>query len=171
MESTISEHARVVLTRSLPTEGLEAGDVGTIIHAYVDGQAYEVEFTMLDGRTAAVVTVEASDLRPVSNHDITHARMLQSAGSSTLRDVIAVEPMDDYRLRVRFDDGVEGVVDVKQIVRFDSVFEPLREPPVFAQVKVHPELRTVCWPNGANLDSEVLYALITRGVNLAVAAR
>ena len=57
---------------------LKAGDVGTIVHVYPDGLAYEVEFTTLDGRTAAVVTVEASDVRPVSRHEITHARTLAS---------------------------------------------------------------------------------------------
>jgi hypothetical protein len=43
---------------------------------YDDGKAYEVEFTMLDGNTAAVVTVEASQVRPISGREITHAREL-----------------------------------------------------------------------------------------------
>ena len=164
----MNEHERVVLRRALPSRGLLPGDVGTVIHAYADRQAYEVEFLMLDGRTAAVVTVEASDIRPVSTDDITHARVLQSSGSATLRDVTSVEPMDGYRLRVRFDDGVDAVIDVRQIVRFDGVFEPLRDPGFFAQVKVHPELHTACWPNGADLDSDVVYAVVTRGVKVPV---
>ena len=53
----IQEHERVVLTTSVPAEGLEPGDVGTVVHVYHDGQAYEVEFLALDGHTAAVVTV------------------------------------------------------------------------------------------------------------------
>ena len=57
-----------------PREGLECGDVGTVVHAYQDGQAFEVEFTTLDGRTAAVVTVEMSQVRPVGRREITHAR-------------------------------------------------------------------------------------------------
>jgi uncharacterized iron-regulated membrane protein len=52
---------------------LEAGDVGTVVHVYKDGQAYEVEFVTLDGHTAAVVTLEASQVRPVGRLDITHA--------------------------------------------------------------------------------------------------
>ncbi len=74
----IKEHERVVLTKTMPTDKLEAGDVGTVVHVYRDGLAYAVEFTTLDGRTAAVVTVEASDVRPVSRHEITHARELAS---------------------------------------------------------------------------------------------
>ena len=72
----IKEHERVVLKASIPVEGLEAGDVGTVVHVYRDGLAYEVEFTTLGGDTAAVVTVEAAQVRPVSKREITHAREL-----------------------------------------------------------------------------------------------
>ena len=72
----IKEHGRVVLTKPVPVERLEAGDVGTVVHVFKDGLAYEVEFTTLDGETAAVVTVESSDVRPVSRKEITHAREL-----------------------------------------------------------------------------------------------
>ena len=74
----IKEHDRVVLKSDLPREGLKAGDVGTVVHIYRDGLAYEVEFTTLDGDTAAVATVEASQVRPVRKREITHARELQT---------------------------------------------------------------------------------------------
>jgi len=70
----IKEHDRIVLKVAIPAEGLEAGDVGTVVHIYRDGLAYEVEFTSLDGDTVAVVTVEASQARPVGKREITHAR-------------------------------------------------------------------------------------------------
>ena len=72
----IREHERVVLTTAVRTEGLEPGDVGTVVHVYKDGQAYEVEFLTLDGHTAAVATLEASQVRPVTRREITHAREL-----------------------------------------------------------------------------------------------
>ena len=75
----IKEHDCVVLTKNLPAENLEAGDVGTIVHIHKDAAAYEVEFVTLAGDTVAVATVEASDMRPVSKRDITHARELQPA--------------------------------------------------------------------------------------------
>jgi hypothetical protein len=75
----IKEHERVVLTAPIPEEGLETGDVGTVVHVYRDGRAYEVEFTTLAGKTAAVATVEASQVRPVSQSEITHARELTPA--------------------------------------------------------------------------------------------
>ena len=72
----MKEHERVVLKTAIPAEGLEAGDVGTVVNVYRDGLAYEIEFTTLDGKTAAVVTVEAAQIRPVGKREITHARAL-----------------------------------------------------------------------------------------------
>lgn len=75
----IKEHDCVVLTKNLPAENLEAGDVGTVVHIHNGGVAYEVEFVTLAGSTVAVATVEASDLRPVGKRDISHVRELQLA--------------------------------------------------------------------------------------------
>jgi hypothetical protein len=77
--NVIKEHDRIVLKSDIPGNGLKAGDVGTVVHIYRDGLAYEVEFTTLDGNTAAVVTVERSQVRPVHKREITHARELQTA--------------------------------------------------------------------------------------------
>ena len=70
----IKELDRVVLTTPVPEEGLECGDVGTVVGVYEDGLAYEVEFVSLEGETVAVATVEASQVRPVGPLEITHAR-------------------------------------------------------------------------------------------------
>ena len=78
-----------------------------------------------------------------------------------LKDIIAAEPLSDYRLHLRFEDGVEGTADLKNHLSFRGVFEPLRDPLYFAQVRVDPELGTVVWPNGADLDPDVLYGRIT----------
>ena len=75
----IKEHDCVVLTKNLPAENLEAGDVGTVVHIHKDGVAYEVEFITLAGDTVAVATVEATDVRPVGKRDLNHVRELQPA--------------------------------------------------------------------------------------------
>ena len=75
----MKEHgAAVVLTTPLPADGLEAGDVGTIVHVYPDEKAFEVEFVALDGHTTAVATVEAANIRRVTRKDMTHTREMQS---------------------------------------------------------------------------------------------
>jgi hypothetical protein len=73
-----------------------------------------------------------------------------------LRDVVAIGALPEHRLRVTFDDGIEGVVDVAQLVAFTGVFEPLRDPEFFARATVHPELGTVCWPNSASRSAVVV---------------
>jgi hypothetical protein len=70
----INELDLVVLKRDLPTERLAAGDVGTVVLVHRQGAGYEVEFTTLSGDTVAVVTLEASDVRPAEAREIIHAR-------------------------------------------------------------------------------------------------
>lgn len=72
----IKEHDRVVLLKDVYKEGLKTGDVGTVVHIYREGEAFEVEFMTLDSGTVAVVTLPASDVRAVSNRDIAHVREL-----------------------------------------------------------------------------------------------
>ena len=73
----IKEHDCVVLTRKVPAERLEAGDVGTVVHIHQGGAAYEVEFMTLTGESVAVVTLPASGVRPLNRRDLAHTRQLQ----------------------------------------------------------------------------------------------
>ena len=70
----MKEHDRVVLKADIPKEGLEAGDVGTVVHVHPKAEAFEVEFLTLEGETVSVTTVLSSQLRPVGKQDVTHAR-------------------------------------------------------------------------------------------------
>jgi hypothetical protein len=78
-----------------------------------------------------------------------------------LKDIVEVRVLEGYRLHLRFEDGVEGDVDLQQFVTFDGVFAPLKDRAYFAQVRVEPEYGTIVWPNGADLDPLVLYSRIT----------
>jgi hypothetical protein len=73
-----------------------------------------------------------------------------------LHDVTAVEVVDDFRLRLSFDDGTVGEVDFAGR-EWRGVFEPLRDPDYFARVRVDPEAGTIAWPNGVDLAPEPLY--------------
>jgi hypothetical protein len=70
----IQELDLVVLTRNLPGEKLEEGDIGTVVLTHQGGAGYEVEFATLTGNTLAVVTVSADDIRPIGEREIAHVR-------------------------------------------------------------------------------------------------
>ena len=78
-----------------------------------------------------------------------------------LKDIVEVQPLDGYRLRLRFEDGVAGEVDLEKMIQFEGVFAPVKERAFFVQVRVDPEAGTIVWPNGADLDPLVLYSQVT----------
>ncbi len=60
-------------------------------------------------------------------------------------------------MRLRFTNGTERDVDLSVYLR-GPVFEPMcNDPAVFRSVRVDPELGTIVWPNGADIDPDVLY--------------
>lgn len=71
---TIAAFERVVLNRDLPKENLKAGDVGTVVHVYESGAGYEIEFLTPSGRTIAVATLGASDIREAGEREVLHVR-------------------------------------------------------------------------------------------------
>jgi hypothetical protein len=70
--------------------------------------------------------------------------------------VVSVQHLGAYTLRVEFDDGTERIADLEPILE-GELFGPLRDPALFAAVAVDPEVQTIVWPNGADLDPAVLH--------------
>ena len=75
--------------------------------------------------------------------------------------VIEARPLDGYRVRLRFSDGSEGIVDVAKLIPFQGVFRPLRDPKYFHWLRVDTEAGTICWPNGADIDPDALHSKAT----------
>lgn len=44
-----------------------------------------------------------------------------------LKDIVQVHPLGDYRLYIRFEDGVEGKIDIEKITNFSGIFAPLKD--------------------------------------------
>lgn len=70
-------------------------------------------------------------------------------------EVKAVEPLGGTTVRLSFSDGTELIRDLAPLMR-GPIFEALRNPALFAAIRVDEELGTVAWPNGADLDPDVL---------------
>ena len=70
--------------------------------------------------------------------------------------VTAVEVVGPYTVRVRFDDGVEQVIDFKAVL-VGGLYGQLRDLNLFNAVRVDPEVQTLVWPNGADFDPATLH--------------
>jgi hypothetical protein len=70
--------------------------------------------------------------------------------------VVEVEHLGDFRLRLTFSDGLVRELDFDGVLE-GGIFEPLRDRAVFAQVSVDTVAGTIAWPNGVDLDPDVLH--------------
>ncbi|MDQ3956933.1 MAG: DUF2442 domain-containing protein [Actinomycetota bacterium] len=71
--------------------------------------------------------------------------------------ISSVEPIHDFVVRLGFTDGTVRDLDLSSFL-WGPVFEPLKsDPELFALVRVDPEAGTIVWPNGADLDPDMLY--------------
>jgi len=71
--------------------------------------------------------------------------------------VRSVEPLNGFRVRLGFTDGSSKEIDLEPYLH-GPVFEPIRkDPQIFREVSVDPRAGTVAWPNGADIDPDVLY--------------
>ncbi len=76
--------------------------------------------------------------------------------------VVEARHLHGHVLWLRFSDAAEGEADLAAEL-YGEVFEPLKDLEYFRQFRIHPELRTLVWPNGADFAPEFLRAAITPG--------
>jgi hypothetical protein len=69
--------------------------------------------------------------------------------------VIEAKYISEFRIWLKFNDGSEGTVDLKDRL-FGEMFEPLKDKEKFKSFRIDPELETLVWPNGADLAPEFL---------------
>ena len=67
---------------------------------------------------------------------------------------VVAEPR--FRLRLRFDDGTERTIDFAPMLR-GPLFGALRNPDLFAQVRVNDATGTIEWSNGADFNPVMLH--------------
>ncbi len=70
--------------------------------------------------------------------------------------VIEAEPLGELRVRLAFSDGLVRELDLGPMLH-GGVLEPLRDPVEFAGVFVDEVAGTIAWPNGVDLDPDVLH--------------
>lgn len=77
----IKELDTVVLTHDIKEKGLKKGDMGAIVQVYNKGKAFEVEFITANGKTVALLTLTAADIRPMAKNELLHVRDFSSTYS------------------------------------------------------------------------------------------
>ena len=77
-----------------------------------------------------------------------------------MKHIIAIQTLVDHKLKLRFDDGVEGVVDLSADVG-KGVFAAWQDPKHFASVKIEHGGRSLEWPGEIDLCADALYLEIT----------
>ena len=70
--------------------------------------------------------------------------------------VTSVKSVGPHTLRVGFDDRTWQTIDFTPVLH-GEVYGALRDPEVFAQVCIDPEVHTLVWPNGADFDPATLH--------------
>jgi Protein of unknown function (DUF2442) len=76
-----------------------------------------------------------------------------------------------YIVHVRFKDGLVADVDLSYLLDYGGVFEPLRDPGYFRQLRIDDDFATVTWPNEADIAPETLYLHAQRQANSSAARR
>ncbi|MBN2018970.1 MAG: DUF2442 domain-containing protein [Sedimentisphaerales bacterium] len=72
--------------------------------------------------------------------------------------VTNVDYLNDYKLKLRFEDDSIKIVDLQPYLD-GPIFEPLKKIDFFRQVKVNPDIDTIVWPNNADFAPEFLYEI------------
>lgn len=72
-------------------------------------------------------------------------------------EVVSVRPLGGHLLRVRFDDGAEGEIDLARHLDFVGVFAPLKDPAYVARVRIVDDGATIGWPSSGDIDPVMLY--------------
>jgi Protein of unknown function (DUF2442)/Domain of unknown function (DUF4160) len=131
------------------------------------GDEHVYASTLTGGELAEVVQWAARRRAELHRHGIScrtaaHLARSRREGSIVTMDADLIEVTDvkvlgHYRLRLTFSDGRVGDVDVSDIRDKGNLFEDLRDPDYFVQVRVDPEVGTIAWPNGLDLALERLY--------------
>lgn len=77
-----------------------------------------------------------------------------------MKKITSVEALPNHKLRLRYDDGVEGVVDLSNDVG-KGVFKAWEDPKHWASVQIEEGSRAVVWPGEIDLCADALYLEIT----------
>lgn len=75
-------------------------------------------------------------------------------------DLSEIRVLEGSALFVRFEEGLNGTVDLSEWIGRGGVFERLKERSLFEQAYIEPDWKVVCWPGEIDIAPEVLYQAV-----------
>ena len=70
--------------------------------------------------------------------------------------IVEARHLRGHTLWLKFRDGTAGEIDLTNELN-GPMLEPLRDVAFFQRFSIHPEFRTLVWPNGADIAPEFLH--------------
>lgn len=75
-------------------------------------------------------------------------------------DIKSAEYVNDYKIKILFENGTEGIADLSEIISRGGVFNELKDLNNFKDFHIHPELKVLTWENEIDIAPETLYSLV-----------
>ena len=102
-----------------------------------------------------------TDLNTIEQYS-TNIKNEQSYNHTNIITITSATYLTDYTLSLKFNNGVEGVIDLKNYLD-GEIFSPLKEINFFRQFEL--DGWTITWENGADFAPEFLYNLTLKQIN------
>lgn len=78
-----------------------------------------------------------------------------------MKRIVKVKVLGDYKLWIKFSDGVEGVVDLSKLVG-KGIFKQWEDKRFFESVEINPQTGTLTWGKEIDICSDTLYGEILK---------
>ncbi len=74
--------------------------------------------------------------------------------------LVSVEPRDSRKIFLKYDDGVEGQVDLTKTIE-RNVFDDLNDLKEFSKIYFNENTDELCWPCGVRMCTNALYRQVS----------
>ena len=79
-----------------------------------------------------------------------------------MNEIVNFRYCGDLRYYIRFDDGMDGEIELSQYLTRGPIFQSFSDPDFFRSARL--EAGTLCWPGGVDIAPETLYEMVAAKV-------
>ena len=76
-------------------------------------------------------------------------------------DIVKAQHLGGYKIRLIFENGKEGVVNLEKYAKMGGVFTKFSDLEYFKKFQINDELGVLCWPDGEDIAPETIYSMAT----------